>query len=262
MVRVLLFVLGACAVLALAAAWGVRSQPRASSSWREFSIGPASGRSASVSPDGVRSDGMTLMMAISVAWGMPQVRIVGPEWLGEQRFAIRAVIAPDAGESLPYLFQQELTRRLDLVTHREERDFDVLLLRVRNGKASALQPAGGRLTNINVGDWQVRARESSVGDLADVVQRLLAKPIIDETGIAGHYNFEFSWGENRAVSIPAALESRFGFVLVPGRRRLGVLVIDQVNRGAALSIFSGLGRVTSMLPYGLRRGISRAVAVH
>src|ERR1044071_9126585 len=83
----------------------VRSPAPASKSWAEFSIGPATGRNTNINPSSLQSEGMTLRAALSVAYAIPQVRIVGPDWLDWQRYSITAIIDPAAGGFFPALFQ-------------------------------------------------------------------------------------------------------------------------------------------------------------
>lgn len=259
MFRGILIVIGVALVLLLVTVGlTVRGKPPASSGWKAFSISPATGRNTTINPDRVVSEGTSLKTLISVAYSMPQVRIFGPEWLAEACYAITAIVSPDASDSLQSLLQEELANRLNLKVHIEPRPFDVFILRARKGAESG-QVRAGRDSGTWIGDHGVRAREVTVGSIANLLQSILGKPVIDETHIAGHYTFEVAWGEDRAASVKAVLENRFGLHLDADRRQLDALIVDSAELSGALSLVRRTARVTDSWPAGLRRTVSRAL---
>jgi len=272
--RRLLFALGACVmrnVSLLAAAAlilvvcgvviGVRRQPAAALGWREFSIGPAHGLNTSINPNAIHSDGMTLNSLLSVAYAIPRSQILGPEWLKRDLYAITAVVPADGAESLPALLQQELGSRLGLRTHEEDREFAAYVLTAKNGATHLVQAKGQDNRNyVHPRDFDVQ--EATLSDLCRVLQSVLGKPVVDETGITGNYDFVMTWGENTERTLTEALGAKFGLTLSAASRRMPAVIVDQVERGAAIAILSGMGRLTSRWPAGLRRGVSRALSVH
>ncbi len=255
---ILIIFIGALVLLALSIGLTVGGQPAASPGWKEFSIGPASGRSTTVNPDRVVSDGFSLRGLISVAYAMPSVRIVSPDWLGEPAYSITAIVRPDAGESLESLLQKELRTRLHLKVHVEPRPFDVLVLRAQKGAESQWE-RGGRQSGTWLSDYHVRVKDVTLGGLATALQSILGRPVIDETRVPGDYVFEFSWGEDRLATVKTVLESRFGLLLSPERRQLDALIIDQAEFPAALSFLRGTAHAAHPLPPGLRQTLARAL---
>ena len=142
----------------------------------------------------------------------------------------------------------------------EDRDFAAYVLTAK--KPAALQRIDRRGTSINVNDRGLHAQEASIDDLAGVLQNILGKPVVDETGIAGTFNFDLSWGEDRERTVTASLLSTLGLQLALDRRRLPALVVDRAERGAALSMLARMGRISSPLPRVLRQRLSHALAVH
>ena len=257
---------GACILLVAALAIGglmtvvsLRSHAPASTRWTEFSIGPATGASTSINPGRLQSDGMTMLTALSVAYDFPEVRISGPVWLSRQRFAITAVLDPQAGGIFPTLFQSELANYLDLQVHQEKREFAVLLLRAPN---PALEKAEGHEPSITVHDWDCSARQITLDGLAAALQNILGKPVVNESGIEGRYNFEFKWGENRPATVNEAMRNRFGLDLTEERRTLDALEVDPAVPGAALAIVAKVSRLSTPLPDGVRVRVGRMVALH
>jgi uncharacterized protein (TIGR03435 family) len=249
----------AAAILLMVAA--VHTQPGGARGWQEFSIGPAHGGNTAINPNAIRSDGMTMALVLSVAYAIPRTRIIGPDWLNQDMFAITAVTPADGSESLRGLLQQELRNRLAAAVHEEEREFAAYVLTAGNGKAR-LVPAAGRENSNYVHERDLESRQATLADLCGVQQGILGKAVVDETGIAGRYDFTLSWGDSMERTVTEALDTKFGLTLSPAKRRLPALVIDHVERGASVAMLSGMGRMTSRLPGGLRRGVSHAMSVH
>jgi uncharacterized protein (TIGR03435 family) len=192
-VRVGFGVLSATAVVAVVGTLAaVHMQPNASKDWMQFSIGPASGDSASINTTTVQSTGITLKGALATAYGIPAVRIVGPPWLNDTRYSLNAVVGIDESDAFRPLLQQELSKRLGLETHVEVRPFEVFVLTAVDTSRLERTADSGPGTWITTHD--VRMRNGSMAALASALQGILGRPVIDETGIAGSYNVEFGWG--------------------------------------------------------------------
>src|SRR5262245_56021150 len=129
MLRGAFFIALAAIVLAVVVATVVvRTQPQPSTGWQEFSIGPAFGRNITVNRDGIRAEGATLKLLVSVAYATPQIRIFAPSWMWSDLYAVRAIVSSDSPEPLATLLQQELVKRLGLAVHTEQRDFEGFVL--------------------------------------------------------------------------------------------------------------------------------------
>ena len=149
----------------------------------QFSIGPASGRSASISTNLIRSNGITLKGALATAYDVPAVRLIGPQWLADTRYSINAVVGIDESDAFRTILQQELQNRLRLETHFEVRPFDVFVLTAT--AAPRLERAVGSNLRVWINDRNVEIQDASMGNLASALQNILGKPVIDETGMAG-----------------------------------------------------------------------------
>jgi uncharacterized protein (TIGR03435 family) len=245
---------GVAVVAVVATVVLVRETHQASSAWIQFSIAPASGDSASVSPTTIRADGMTLKNAIATAYDMPSVRVIGPPWLGDTRYSINAVLGIEQAENFRPLLQQELTKRLGLETHVEVRPYEVFVLTAAD--RPRLEGAAGSGPSTWISKEDVRMRGVSMHDLADALQRVLGRPVIDETAIRGSYDMEFGWSGERVASVTATLRDRFGLRLAPGTRDLETLIVDRIRRDPALVLFDHVGRITRAAPAPVRQRIA------
>ena len=257
---VLAGLVGAAALGVAAAVMTVQVHPEASKGWIEFSIGPASGRSTGFSGVTLRSDGITLQAAIGLAYDVPAIRVIGPSWLSGTRYSISAITKVDAPDSFRPLMQEELKNRMRLETHTEMRPFDVFVL--TGAGATRLERSHIDVPSIWMGDDYAQMQGTSMEMLASTVQRVLGKPVIDETGITGVYMFDLEWSKGDDASIIAALDKGYGLKLSPARRDLEALVVDHIRRDPALVILEQIGRATSAAPPDFRRKIARFLAMH
>ena len=226
----------------------------------EFSIGPPSGRSASVGPDGIRADGITLLAAIAIAYDKPSVRVIGPSWLSHQRYSLHAVLTGGPSEAFRPLLKQELDRRLHLVTHLERRPFDLFVLSASD--RLRLERSATQDSSTWLGDDRARLRGTDMRAVAAAVQGILGAPVVDETKITGWYDLDFTWSGDRVLSMTALLRDRYGLRLERTQRELEALVVDAVRRDAALVLLSQVGRAAQGAPAGVRRDIAEILKIH
>jgi uncharacterized protein (TIGR03435 family) len=100
-----------------------------------------------------------------------------------------------------------------------------------------------------------------VGGLASALEAILGRPVIDETGIAGSYDFEFGWSKDRVAAITAALREQYGLLLTPGKRDLEALIVDGIERDPALILLEHVGRLTRNAPPYFRQRIADILTI-
>ena len=226
--------------------------------WRQFSIGPASGRSVSIGRGRIHAEGITILLALSVAYGMPVSRIVGPAWMSEARLAMDGEAPVEVEDSLQALLQQELKARLRLEVHFEDREFDAFALTASRPRLVRSESGNSRSM---IYDRDARLERATMAGLASALQSILGRPVVDETGAEGWYDIEFAWGEDRNASVRETLHNRFGLELAESRRKLEALVVDRIEPDAAMSVLLQVGRMTNWAPPGMKRGISAALSI-
>jgi uncharacterized protein (TIGR03435 family) len=246
--------LGAAVLIApIALVWAVLSlQPRSTAPWVDFSIGPAIGTSTSISSGTIRSEGINTRGLVALAYDVPAVRVLGPDWLVKTRYSIKAAVdAEDAGEWRGML-RQELERRFHLEAHSEPRPFDVFVLSAEG--EPRLERTEGRKSNTWLQVSEAHLKEVSMGGLASALQHIIGQPVIDETGIDGRFNVDLAWEQDRIASVTRRLAA-MGLQLTPAKRDLEALVVDRAERDAALLLIERLGRVAQIAPHDLREPI-------
>lgn len=223
--------------------------------WTEFAIGPASGESLQINDTTFRGDGATLRAAIATAHEIPSVRVIGPEWLADTRYTVTAVVGESEAKQFRALLREELTRHLQLRTHREMREFDVFVL--RSSGPVRLERAAGRNSSIWIGRREARFRNSSMQDIAAALQNILRKPVLDRTGVTDTFNVALDWDEDPVSWLTADFRDRFGIEIVSARESLEALVIDDVRLDPAMTLLGHAGWLTRYAPRAMRETLAR-----
>jgi uncharacterized protein (TIGR03435 family) len=169
-------------------------------------------------PGRVTYSGMPLKEIIRNAYRVKTYQISGPAWLDSERFDIMAKL-PDGAteEQVPEMMQALLAERFGLKLHRETKELPVYTLVVgKNGPKleeveapppppTAPPPPGaaekpiargmqmsdttrGTMMRFEPGG-KFTAQRMSISNFADMLSRFLDRPVVDETGLKGYYNF-------------------------------------------------------------------------
>src|SRR5215469_2687057 len=148
-------------------------------------------------------ENQTVQTMIEMSYGVHARQIVNaPPWTESERFDIQGV--PDV-EGVPSVAQfQELVKKLlqerfGLKFHAEKRGMARYTLAVAKG-GPKLEPTKGApdaLPNIRAGgnktSHSLQMENVSMGDLAKQLQGELDRPVVDETGLKGRYDFTLKW---------------------------------------------------------------------
>jgi uncharacterized protein (TIGR03435 family) len=201
---------------------------------------------------------------IEVAYGVHPRQIAGaPPWAGEDKFDLIGL--PD-GEGQPSIkqwlkmVQKLLADRFKLTFHRENKEIAVYVLAVGKGglknfvKSESTNPMPSGLEfRPTPGGLLLPARNATLGQFCQMMQQVvLDRPVIDQTGVAGKFDFQFTFtpddsqfnghpprvppqAETTSVApgLFEAIEQQLGLKLGPGKAPVDVLVIDHVEKPSA-----------------------------
>jgi len=237
----------------------------------------------------------TLKALIERAYEVKPYQISAPGWMDSARYEIAAKIRQSATtEQTDAMLRSLLTERFRLATHRETKELAVLeLVIAKNGpkltdSADDQTPAAEADTPIDTpkftaggdglpelapgtklprsyramiaGSDGVRiklwARQETIAKLVEELSSYLNRPVLDRTGLQGHYDFTLDWamdtaggavvragpppdmidsfsgpiGANESTTIFAALQSRLGLRLDQKKGRVEVLIVDGADK--------------------------------
>lgn len=200
---------------------------------------------------------IALQALIELAYRIPQDRITGPGWMGEQRFDILAKLPGGATkEQAPEMLQTLLEERFKLVVQHEQKVIPVYALEVgkdgpKFNESTAEDSAGGSCN----GGFHKICRKMSMENLAvflTSISRMRAlewgidRPVVDMTGLKGVYDFTMDYGigtargggpgaaappttDGTSRSVIEAVKD-LGLKLEPTKHTFDNLVVDHVER--------------------------------
>jgi len=195
---------------------------------------------------------VTVFQVLQSAYGVKSYQISGgPGWTRSEQYEIQATAGSSAtDDQMKLMVQSLLADRFQLKLHRETREIPVYALIV--GKNGPKLQAATDATQCNgngcfqVGNGSLTASGGTMAFTAEVLSRLLDRPALDKTGLAGHYDFKLTYDQSsvkppivgmpiaptEGPSIFAAVED-LGLKLTPERDPIEILVIDSVERPSA-----------------------------
>jgi uncharacterized protein (TIGR03435 family) len=204
--------------------------------------------------------GFTLKALVAAAFSLnPRAISGGPGWSDSDRYDI---LASTPGEIQPNLDEQMsmlrklLADRFQMAFHREPKELPVYALTLASGGPKLRRSAGTtgalpELVNTIFPDEnggvhvQLPARNTTMAQFGAMMQRaVLDRPVVDQTGLAGTYDFDLEWtpDENQFNgTLPRSVESTKPGLFVAMQEQLGLrlqatkgavaaLVIDRVER--------------------------------
>ena len=236
-----IFLLAAASCFAQAPAFdaaSIRSSPHAGTDLNESHDGRELIR---VTPGMVTFQGASLRICIQWAYGMPPFQIQGPDWLKDVGFDIVAKSAGPADENqLRLMFRALLAQRFGLKTHTEQKEMQVYELTLAKGgpKFHESTTEGAPLFSGNGG--RLVAERVTMQDLAEKISEPLGRPVIDATGLKGHYDIHLdatayaNSAGNGQMDVMAllfnALQQQLGVKLESRKDTPEILVVDSVEK--------------------------------
>jgi uncharacterized protein (TIGR03435 family) len=197
---------------------------------------------ANVDADRIDFTNITLRMCIWRAYGFKPYQVIAPDWTEQERFVIQAKASGPAPEkTILEMLQTLLADRFKLALHREVREMSVYgLVVARNGPK--LSPTKDDTKSMISGGTDTVFEGISMDVLANVLTSSLDRPVLDETGLKGKYDFKLTWAERKRKGPPqegaptdvpsvfTALPAMVGLRLEARRAPMEVLVVDHVER--------------------------------
>jgi uncharacterized protein (TIGR03435 family) len=189
---------------------------------------------------------------LQFAFDMPDAQILNaPEWLGSRNFDVeakadmavddwmRTLDSDHAKAAKEKMVQALLADRFRLVVHRETRELPVYVLVVAKGGAKLQEAKGG--AHFGGSRGEITDQGASIATLADQLSRVVGRPVVDKTGLAGRFDLTLKWtpesgapqADSDGPSIFTAIQEQLGLKLESAKAPVPVLVIDHVEMPSA-----------------------------
>jgi len=192
----------------------------------------------------ILNESVVKMMVVAYAINKHQV-LSAPDWAVNQSFDIEGkpdIPGEPSWDQVRLMLQKLLADRFGLQFHRDRRELPVYALQVTKGgpklspaadpTAKPLEQSSGR------GAWSKHTYTStSMAYFIDIEQFWRDRPIVDQTGLIGRYDFSLRYTYNELNNtdpdappeIFTAIQEQLGLKLQPTKAPVDVLVVDQVQ---------------------------------
>jgi uncharacterized protein (TIGR03435 family) len=170
----------------------------------------------------ISGDGASVQAMIQAAWRTDANHIEKQAELPPGTYRFAAIVPKDREAELLPAFQDALQRSFAFHAQWEDRERDVFVLTRLDTtplKESEAQPLFQFLRG------KITMHKQSTAKLADTLPNWLRKPVIDETGLTGAYDFDLEYRDDGPKTLTDGLREKYGLVLTPARRAVRVLVV-------------------------------------
>ena len=177
------------------------------------------------------ADGAVLLNLIVFAYQSSPVRVVSNLPESSQKYRVSVIVPPGREASLYPLFQQALTTTFGISVRREMRETDVFVLAVPQRKLSQLQPSRSKEELTMMMRGQIRSKKRPIAILADQLENILGRPVVDKTGLTGEYDWELPYSRVDKNVLLDAVRERLGLEIVETKQPIEMLIVDKAMPG-------------------------------
>jgi uncharacterized protein (TIGR03435 family) len=176
-----------------------------------------------------------------MAFDVRDYSLSGPSWLESERFDIVGKIPAGAARTqIPAMLHALLKSHFGLAFHWEPKELSgfALVAAAKGARINPVEPAdeSGNETS----DGRIRARHISMEQFARLLERALDRPVQDQTGMPGVFDFALDWTPDEAPAaatedVPApslftALQDQLGLRLRAQKVTVRTLAVDRIER--------------------------------
>lgn len=209
---------------------------------------------------------VTLRILIAFAYRLQEFQVSGgPSWIASDRFDVQGKAADPktTPDQLRVMLQSLLADRFQLKFHRQMKDSlvytlvvakDGLKIKLADDQESpsvdgrSLPGAGPNRGAVRIGAGSLIGNAAPLSLFSRLLSQRLDRTIIDETNLAGRYNFQLQWtpgpgempydpggnplpppADSSGPSVFAAIREQLGLELKPSRAPVEMFVIDHAE---------------------------------
>jgi uncharacterized protein (TIGR03435 family) len=177
----------------------------------------------------ITADGVPLITAISTAYKMPGFRIINLLPAEPQKHNLKiSVTVPTGRETELYpLFQKSLESAFGFTVSREMRELDVFELVVAKTEPKQLTPSTATQPMSMFARGKILGAKQQISNLAEILSGVLNRPVLNETGIEGEFDWELPYSRVDSEMLLTALREKLGLELIARKKSLEVLIVKK-----------------------------------
>jgi uncharacterized protein (TIGR03435 family) len=175
-----------------------------------------------------------LNRAIQIAFDVKPARIVVETELPKEKYDFYITLQPVKDrhknqDRFEAVFAQAVAATFGLTVKRETRDIDLLVLKTNATTLERLSQSTNSSGEYSTDSGEAAATDKPLSALAEALEIVAAKPVLNETGLTNHYSFDIKW-EQKDFSHPnlagiTGAVNKLGLDLVPVKKSLEVIVV-------------------------------------
>jgi uncharacterized protein (TIGR03435 family) len=185
-----------------------------------------------------------LKRLIMAANDMKDYQVAGPDWLDSERYDIVATMARETtSDDVLRMLQGLLSERFHIAFHNESRELPVYALTIGKTGHKLKEVEFGR-SSTSTHPGKMEAHGIPMPNLAEMLSRMIDRPVIDSTGLKGFFDFNLEWTPDDArlpdpgvivdsavgPNLVVALQQQLGLKLESRKAPLDVMVIDRADK--------------------------------
>jgi uncharacterized protein (TIGR03435 family) len=200
--------------------------------------------SVQVTPLNLTMRAVRFRTAVAWAYGVRDFQVSGPDWIDQAGFDIAAKSAGEVKEKeLRLMLRTLLADRFKLEIHHERKEQQAWVLTIgKNGlnpniKESAIE--GDPVIQPNLSKGEVIVKGAPVGQLVELLARVLRGPVVNETGLDGKYDatvnlLKYMPDGTGAPNLEAlairAIQAEFGLKIENRKTMMDLVVVDRAEK--------------------------------
>jgi uncharacterized protein (TIGR03435 family) len=196
-----------------------------------------------------RASATTLKFLLEWAYGIqPSQHAGGPAWLETDRYDIVAKAEGEASdEQMKLMAQMLLADRFRLKLHHESRSISAYVISAgkaapklspaKDGETHSVRFAPRMSAGEKISSYHIIITRFSLSQLSDTFARQLGRPIVNQTGLDGEYDFELELTPDESRPSPtdpafllSALRDQLGLTVKSEKIPMDILVIDSADK--------------------------------
>jgi uncharacterized protein (TIGR03435 family) len=183
---------------------------------------------------------VTLKDVVRQAYKVQSYQIEAPGWMGTERWDFTATFPPGSSrDQVPLMLQALLAERFGMAMHRETKDLPAYALTVVESKMKPIESSGDNLSTSGSRTGSHVEAKASMRGLTEYLSGRLDRPVLDQTGLSGGFEFTLDWSvddsadTNGAVAGPSiftAVQEQLGLKLNATKGPVELIVVDRADR--------------------------------
>jgi uncharacterized protein (TIGR03435 family) len=182
--------------------------------------------SSTMGPGRFTAQAVDLKSALSLIYNVPLTRIISPTLLQDARYDISASMGDDRNGALLFLLSNAIEASFGLKVHRETREMDVLVLTAPQQSINNLKRSTASKSKLSTTPGVTIGIGQEIQVLVDGLEETLNMPVVNETNLQGHYDWEILYEKENPVSIINAVRKDLGLQAERTKRAIEVLVVE------------------------------------